>query len=935
MLRFVLRKMLNKKWMVLSLLIGNLLLVGITCTNPMYIRATLQRTLTSSFSKSLEETNAYPAAVALKDTPGVEGVDHLAAAERIRQELVEEMELPTLQETTLYCTMTTGISPRLVREDDKQKNMCIAAMEDMKDHIEIVAGEIYGDRLDEEGILDVIVSEYSLVARNLLLGEIVDIPKLKLPDGSSVAIRVKGVYRNSRSDDSYWVNDPSHYESCAFIDEELFRKLFIEAEEPVQRIYGQWYTLFDYPQIRSEDVPHILDTLDACRREVGSVKALEFSENFSSLLENHVVSGKKVVTTIWVLQAPIFVLLAVFIIMVTRQMLEMEENEIAVFKSRGASRGQILRIYFLQSLLLAAAGYAGGVFLGVFICQALGSANSFLEFVQRGSLKAEITPQVLLYGGAAAALSVLAMVLPVLRFSKVTIVAHKQRKNRRSADRPMWQKLYLDFILLAVSLYGLYSYNGQQALLAQKVQEGASLDPLLFLSSSLFMVGFGLLVLRILPLLVWLIFTLFRKWWSPALYASFLRILRTRKSQGFITVFLVLTIALGVFNAQAARTINQNEEENTRYAIGADVVLQEKWSDNSQQMSRDPSIELVYREPDFSRFLSLEGVESAAKVLMHSDTKVSLTGGTVKGVQLMGIDTKSFGETAWFKNGLNAHHINTYLNAISQNSRAVLVSRNFQTEYGLRLGDTVNYEVDKDTSVWGVVYGFVDYFPSFQPVMHIKDADGLYKDTENYLIVAHLGLIQAKAGITPYQVWMRFGDSTRSVYALAETGRSPFESFRDASAEIVKMKNDPVFQGTNGILTVGFIVVLLLCAVGFLIYWVLSIQSRTLQFGIFRAMGLSMREILTMLLNEHLFISGLSIAAGALAGDLTAKLYMPLIQLAYAASDSSLPLSVVSDQNDYIRIAVIVGAMLVICLVILATLISRMKIAQALKLGED
>ena len=55
---------------------------------------------------------------------------------------------------------------------------------------------------------------------------------------------------------------------------------------------------------------------------------------------------------------------------------------------------------------------------------------------------------------------------------------------------------------------------------------------------------------------------------------------------------------------------------------------------------------------------------------------------------------------------------------------------------------------------------------------------------------------------------------------------------------------------------------LLLCITGFLIYWILSIQSRTLQFGIFRAMGMSMGEILTMLVNEQLFITGVSIAAG-------------------------------------------------------------------------
>ena len=79
----------------------------------------------------------------------------------------------------------------------------------------------------------------------------------------------------------------------------------------------------------------------------------------------------------------------------------------------------------------------------------------------------------------------------------------------------------------------------------------------------------------------------------------------------------------------------------------------------------------------------------------------------------------------------------------------------------------------------------------------------------------------------------------------------------------------------------------------------------------------------------------LPIAVGVLVGEMTSRLYMPLIQMAYAASDSSLPLRVVSEAGDLGRILLIVGVLLAVCLAVLGTLISRMKIAQALKLGED
>ena len=91
----------------------------------------------------------------------------------------------------------------------------------------------------------------------------------------------------------------------------------------------------------------------------------------------------------------------------------------------------------------------------------------------------------------------------------------------------------------------------------------------------------------------------------------------------------------------------------------------------------------------------------------------------------------------------------------------------------------------------------------------------------------------------------------------------------------------------------------------------------------------------TMLINEQIFISGLPIAVGAVVGHFTAKLYMPLIQLAYAASDHAIPLEVLSHSSDYTRLLVIIGGVILLCMVVLGILISKLKIAQALKLGED
>ena len=42
-------------------------------------------------------------------------------------------------------------------------------------------------------------------------------------------------------------------------------------------------------------------------------------------------------------------------------------------------------------------------------------------------------------------------------------------------------------------------------------------------------------------------------------------------------VFLILALSIGLFNANAARTINRNTEDSIRCTVGADIKLQEYW----------------------------------------------------------------------------------------------------------------------------------------------------------------------------------------------------------------------------------------------------------------------------------------------------------------------------------------------------------------------
>lgn len=945
MFRFVLRKMLHKKWLMAALLIGNILLVSIAAGNPMYTEAALQRMLTNTMADYVTQNGRYPTTAYLvgnitrNASADSSSIDAFHKTDARAAEMPDMLGLDSEWLVRDIFLDDVVIKPVLNRTNMSSSKVRLGFLSGIEDHCEIISGRMYNTEI-ENGIVEVIVSEKALIELNLMLDEVLEIDEMTTEDGSLWKVKVVGVYESASEDDHYWYKSPNDYDSQLMLSEEAFASLVGNYSKLPYQVMGLWFVIMDYTDVTVDNAQYLYDASQSYAEQHRNISNSSYVDYYNSILETYLKESLRVTVTLRILQIPIYALLAAFIFMVSGQILSMEESEISVIKSRGSYRRQILGIYLLQSVIVSVVSLVIGLPLSSLICQMLGSANAFLEFVSRQALKVRYTSSVLTYGVVAAILSTCAMVLPALRYSKLTIVAQKQKKRR--SKLPWFQKFGLDFILLAVSLYGLYSYNGQKAALAQKVLEGQGLDPLLFLSSSLFIVGLGLLALRIVPAISWIVYTIGKKIWNPDMYASFLWVLRTRSKQSYIIAFLVITLAVGIFNARTARTINTNEEERISYMAAADIVLQESWKDNRDQATTPDSLigfKLRYTEPDYGKYQALVGEDKAEVVTRvicdkNATCSTNLGRGQVS-CMLMGINTKEFGECIDFKTELLPVHWYEYLNAMALSPTSVLVSTNMKTQLGYSLGDTITYRDKDGHSLQGMICGFVDYWPGYSPKTTLIEKDGIVSETNNYLVVAHLAYMRNAWGATPYQIWMKAEDTTDFIYDFAANSGTRFTYFQDTSALHVEMKNDPIFQGTNGILTLCFVVALLLCAVGFLIYWILSIRSRTLLLGIFRAMGMTMGEIIHMLFNEQFFISIVSIALGIGAGVLTSELYIPLVQIAYASVDTVIPLEIISQPSDMVRLLAVVVLMLLVCMAVLGTIISKIHISQALKLGED
>lgn len=158
------------------------------------------------------------------------------------------------------------------------------------------------------------------------------------------------------------------------------------------------------------------------------------------------------------------------------------KTEIAVLRSRGASRIQILLGYVLEGALLGGIALLVGPAIGMQLTKILGASNGFLEFVERAAMEVRLNREAYQYALVAVVASVCMTLIPAVMATRTTIVGHKQslaRKNKLS----FVHKIFLDVILLAVSIYLLQSFNRRMTDLVALGLDSMDMkvDPLLLL----------------------------------------------------------------------------------------------------------------------------------------------------------------------------------------------------------------------------------------------------------------------------------------------------------------------------------------------------------------------------------------------------------------------------------------------------------------------
>lgn len=932
-------KQIVRNWRLeLGLVLGLVVAVAIVASVPIYTNGALQYSLMRDWVRSTSR-GRLPYTLFLLHDPGMEGEVDMEKYRQLKDFLSEEVK-PRMQAPLKYFSRigtvdTQGIRPADPRWGKKEQYGNLRFITGLKDLVDVIEGRWPRPMPREDGVLEVIVDEKALDSKGLLVGRQY-VMKLAATsdydrDAKTLIAEVVGVFRPKKEYQTspIWAYYPP-FENSFFVSEEFFENTLMTTEGVA--VYELvWYWVFDHTAIYVDQLPELIKNLQYIENTANQI--LPGTRLWLSPLDTFEYFRERAFylrLLMFVLSVPILGMVLYFIVLAASLTVSRRQAEIAMLRSRGASALQIVISYLIEWCLLGAIAFGLGPWLGLGISRVIGASAGFLSFVDRTGLPVRLGREAYQYAFYGLTTAIVACLLPVVSTTRHSIVTYK-REMVRSSLPPVWQRYFFDVILAGLVYLGYRSLQRQAVLVtittADTGEPQMLLDPALFVIPALFLVAAGLLTLRLYPMLMRLLSRITERFGGVSLSLTTLHLERNPGQYSPLMLLVILTVSMGIYGASTARTLDKNFADRLQYEYGSDIVLREQWalpgagSMGPGGASAEPAETVIY-EPPFYIHKELPGVEAAARV-QKLEVSVRSAGQYRGRASLMAIDPRDFAEVAWYRSDLNPYHFYAYLNLLIKHHQGVLASRELLEKYQLRVGDWVTISLGGQDIDFYVVAA-VDYWPTLYP-------------NEQPFFIGNLSYLQEEYVIQPYDVWLRVKRDARLadiVQALRDNGVWVI-GIDDVRAMLVKGRKEPQRMGLFGMLSTGFIVSVVITLMGFFFYTFLSLRQRFLQFGILRAIGLSVGQLIAMLFIEQVLSVGAAVAIGTVLGGWASRLFLPFTKVSADLTGTVPEFVIVVSPADLLKIYIVLGGMLLFGLVGLVIVLSHMRLHQAVKLGEE
>lgn len=940
------RRVVSHFGLLLAVWAGFTLAVALVVSIPVYAEAAGYRILQANLAKSDVHDPLPP--FSLIYTFGGASDPNLTWAQYERADTIAQplgnvgIDLPTQRKVRYVAT--DQLRALLSGTNDEIWRARIAYASDVESEMQLVDGD-WPKPWSGSGPIDVLVPLAAANKQTLLVDDryVLHSPPVLGAD-LNITVRVAGIWRPLNEQSTYWFYPPETFNTMMFVPAQTFTSLFAKREGKWVRA-AAWYTAIDLASVRGADVPFLTQQIGEATKRIDEVlPGIKLSRSPVEQLETHRQQVRVLTVTLALFSVPLLGLVVYFLMGVASMLAQRQLGEVAVLRSRGSSRVEVLALALGEGVAVGLAALIVGLPLGVLMAQLILWTQSFLRWAPMPGPSAGLLRASWWQGAVVVLLAVLAILIPAFGGSRRTIISYKQ-EQARSIRRPLWQRLFLDILLLVPALYGYQQLrlNGKigvpGAVGAAFSPDDPFRNPLLMLAPSLLVFALALVSLRLIPRILVLLGRVIDLLPGVSTQLALRYLTRTTKAFSGPILLISLTLSLAAFTASMARTLDQHSEERARYSAGADLRLVyggkvASGTDSSSSSSSSgvgteevasQNLEYLLVPPD--EYLKFPGVNAVTRVA-SSTGFIAAGGGPKMQGKFIGVDRQTLPlvlRDAW-RDSYAGESLGALMNRLGADPAAAIVPAKWAADRNLKIGDRLTISLNDLGAMQDIPFfiaATVNNFPT------LYNEDGLY-------VIGNLDYSQEQqGGAYPYEIWLDTQPGVNTAPIAGEAyGYDLMISPTTPDALLAVDLLRPERQGLFGLLSVGFLAASLVTIIGFLAHTLLSFQRRLVELGMLRAIGLSTRQLAALLVLEQAIVIGVGTLVGTILGVLVSRLFVPFLQVRTGDHPDTPPFIVQLAWSQIAIVYVVAAALLVLAVVLTLLRLRRLRLFEAVKLGE-
>jgi len=346
---------------------------------------------------------------------------------------------------------------------------------------------------------------------------------------------------------------------------------------------------------------------------------------------------------------------AYYLYLVSGILVHKRREDISMLRSRGISTAQVAWMYAIELLPIVVLPVIAAPFAALLIVSQLGRIGAYQTITRGDALPVELSWIPFAASFAAGIVTTLILVAPSAIQARNSVVAEK-KLAARPTNSPLFQRFFLDFVVLALGGLIIWEIRTQQTIVVTDAQGGQSVDIAGLFSPALILAATALIFLRVFPFLLRIISLAVGRrapvWAALGLW----KLARSPYQYAWPILLLVFASGLGVLAGTLSGTLELSATQRIQYETASDFHVEGLTAVggvNGQTV-------------DFLG--SIPGVDDAALGL-KGDVIFGTTGSGHE-FEIFALDPDGFGAISWFRDDFAHSALKPLLQSIAVKSGA-------------------------------------------------------------------------------------------------------------------------------------------------------------------------------------------------------------------------------------------------------------------------